>query len=233
MISVHNLSRSFGSRHQRTTPLRDITHTFSDGTVTYLVGLNGTGKSTLLRLLCGVLRPDSGRVDLHGGAVGMMVSTDAANLGHTGRRHLHWAAAALGLPGVQANQLLEDAGLASVANTPVGEYSLGMRQRLGIATALLGFPHNIVLDEPLNGLDVAGMLWLRTLLRDLANAGHCVIVASHHLAEIELSADDVVILEQGAVLAAGTVPTVRGPHSSLEDAFVSYIPRSVTHEVVR
>lgn len=233
MISVHNLSRSFGSRHHRTTPLDNITHTFADGTLTYLVGLNGTGKSTLLRLLCGILRPNSGQVDLHNDAVGMMLSTDAANLGHTGRRHLHWAAAARGVPGIQADQLLVNAGLTSVAHTPVSGYSLGMRQRLGIATALLGYPRNIVLDEPLNGLDVAGILWLRTLLRDLANAGHCVIVASHHLAEIELSADNVVILEQGTVLAAGTITEVRGQHSSLEEAFVALIPRSSTHEVMR
>jgi ABC-2 type transport system ATP-binding protein len=237
MITATDLSRSFGSGRNRATPLRGVSHTFRDGAVTYLVGLNGTGKSTLLRLLCGVLHPDSGTVIRDGrsgtGSVGMLLSADAARSGHTGRRHLHWVAAALGVPSRDADRMIGAVGLGNAADTPVGSYSLGMRQRLGIGTALLGSPDNIILDEPLNGLDVAGMLWLRSLIRRAADAGHCVIIASHHLAEVERAADDVLVLEQGHVVASGAVAEVRGHHRSLEDAYIDLVPRASDHEVAR
>lgn len=241
MIEARDLRRSFGRGERRTVPLADFSHTFADGTVTYLLGLNGTGKSTLLRLLCGVLRPDAGTALVDGRPphawpspsrrIGMLLATDAANPGHTGRRHLRWAAARAGVPASEAERLLSAVGLAAVADRPTGGYSLGMRQRLGIATALVASPGTVVLDEPLNGLDVAGMLWLRELLRGLAERGHCVVVASHHLAEVEDVADDVVVLEAGRAVAAGPVAEVRGGHDDLESAFVELVPRATGHEV--
>lgn len=241
MIAVDSVSRSFPSGllgRRRVTPLKDVTHVFPDGAVTYLAGLNGTGKSTLLRLMCGVLRADAGVVEVtgpHGGATGMMLSAAAALPAHSGRRHLRWAAEALGLPrpGAAADRALAEAGLGGVGGSAVGGWSLGMRQRLGIACALLGEPGNVVLDEPLNGLDVAGVLWLRGLLRVLAADGRCVVVASHHLAEVEASGDHVVVLEDGRVAAAGTVAEVRGGHASLERACTASPPRAASHEVRR
>src|SRR5699024_3695314 len=115
-------------------------------------------------------------------------------------------------PAGSAEALLQRTGLGAVADRPVGGYSLGMRQRLGIASALIGNPRNIILDEPMNGLDVAGVLWLRGLLRQWAGEGRCVVVASHNLAEVEDTADGVVILEGGRIAACGGVDEVRGPH---------------------
>lgn len=242
MITTTGLTRSFGRRH-RVTPLRGITHTFPDSRVTYVLGLNGTGKSTLLRLLCGVGRPSSGHIEVDGRApqawpvpgrrTGMFLDTAAVRPGHSGRRHLRWQAAASGLDAAEADRRLVEVGLAPVADEAVSGYSLGMRQRLGIAGALLGDPPNVILDEPLNGLDIAGMLWLRTLLRDLAAQGRCVIVASHHLGEVEASADAVVLLEAGRIAAAGSLAEVRGHHATLEDAVTGLIPRAVASAEVR
>ncbi|AGP31921.1 ABC transporter ATP-binding protein [Corynebacterium terpenotabidum] len=243
MITTTDLTRSFG-RRRPVTPVRGITHTFPDACVSYVLGLNGTGKSTLLRLLSGVQRPTSGQVRVDGRAphawptpgtrIGLLLDSAAVSPSHTGRRHLRWIAAASGVSAADADRWLHRVGLDAVAGDPVAGYSLGMRQRLGIAGALLGEPHNVILDEPLNGLDVAGMLWLRGLLRSLAADGRCVIVASHHLAEVELSADEVVLLDGGSIIAAGDLATVRGPHPTLEDAFLHHIPRaSRSVEVIR
>ncbi|WP_066585389.1 ABC transporter ATP-binding protein [Corynebacterium provencense] len=248
MITATDLTctfRNLSGRHP-VTPLRGVSHTFPDSHVTYVLGLNGTGKSTLLRLLCGVRRPTSGRVlvdgpapgapdspDAPGRVTGMFLDTTAVHPGHTGRRHLRWLAAASGLDAAEADRRLTQVGLDAVATDTVSGYSLGMLQRLGIAGALLGGPRNVVLDEPLNGLDIAGVLWLRRLLRDLADSGRCVIVASHHLAEVEKTADSVLLLEAGRVAASGTVAEVRGEHASLEDAVVTLVPRSAGSAEVR
>lgn len=232
MITVDNLTCSFGRRH-RVTPLDRISATFADGRVSYVLGLNGTGKSTLLRLLCGVRRPTAGTVTVTGGGTGMFLDTAAVQPGHTGRRHLRWIAAACGVDPSEVERSLTEVGLTRVADDHVAGYSLGMRQRLGIAGALLGNPRNVVLDEPLNGLDIAGMLWLRRLLRDLADDGRCVIVASHHLAEVESSADDLVVLEAGHVVASGAVGQVCRGYRHLEDAVLELIPRAAEAGQVR
>ncbi|WP_297004177.1 ABC transporter ATP-binding protein [uncultured Corynebacterium sp.] len=242
MITTTDLTCTFG-RRRPVTPLRNVSHTFPDGEVTCVLGLNGTGKSTLLRLLCGVQRPTAGRVLVDGRTpdawpapgrrTGMFLDTAAVHPGHTGRRHLRWLAASSGLDATGADRRLTEVGLDAVADEVVSGYSLGMRQRLGIAGALLGDPPNVVLDEPLNGLDIAGVLWLRRLLRKLAGDGRCVIVASHHLSEVELSADAVLLLEGGAVAAAGTLAEVRGGHTTLEDAVVALVPRACGSAEVR
>lgn len=230
MITAENLTRSFGRGHARKTPLDDVSFTFRDGHVTYLLGLNGTGKSTLLRVLAGTLPPHGGQIAVDGN-VGMFLSTEAAHRAHTARRHMYWVATATGTPRAEADRMLGRVGLAAVADRPTHAFSLGMKQRLGIATALLGWRRNIILDEPLNGLDVAGILWLRTLLRELAEAGHCVIIASHHMAEVELNADDVLVLEDGRAIASGPLAEVRGDAPTLEAAFVDLVPRANTHKV--
>lgn len=231
MIEVAGLRKSFGGREV----LRGIDHTFPDGRLTYLLGLNGAGKSTLLRCMSGVTRPDAGAVRIDGQAfaafdapvrhLGMHLSADAFTPGHSARRHLRWLAALGGVPAGRADALLDEVGLADVADRPVGGFSLGMRQRLGIASALVGNPRTLLLDEPLNGLDVAGVLWLRGLLRQWAEEGRCVVVASHALAEVERTADDVVVVEDGRIVAAGPVAEVRGGYADLEAAFAAHVPR--------
>ncbi|WP_182347300.1 ABC transporter ATP-binding protein [Tomitella gaofuii] len=243
MIEAHDLTRSFGVRRRPATPLAGVSHVFGDGTLTYLLGLNGTGKSTLLRCLSGVLRPDAGTALVDGSELGraaaparhlgMHLDADAFHPGHSGRRHLRWLAAQAGVPAHAVEALLRRTGLEAVAERPVRGYSLGMRQRLGIASALVGNPRNVILDEPMNGLDVAGVLWLRGLLREWVDEGRCVIVASHNLAEVEATADEILILEGGGIVARGTVDEVRGPHADLESAFLAHVPRAAGAPRVR
>lgn len=231
MIEVARLTKAFRGREV----LRGLDHTFADGRLTYLLGLNGAGKSTLLRCIGGVTRPDAGAVRIDGQTpaafevpvrhLGMHLSADAFTPGHSARRHLRWLAALGGVPAGRADALLDEVGLAAVADRPVGGFSLGMRQRLGIASALVGNPRTLLLDEPLNGLDVAGVLWMRGLLRQWADEGRCVVVASHALAEVERTADEVVMIEDGRIVTAGTVVGVRGSHTDLEDAFAAHVPR--------
>lgn len=231
MIEVTDLHKAFRGREV----LRGIDHTFADGHLTYLLGLNGAGKSTLLRCLGGTTRPDAGTVRVDGRAptafeapirhLGMHLSPDAFAPGHSARRHLRWLAALGGIPAGRADALLDEVGLATVADRPVRGFSLGMRQRLGIASALVGNPRTLLLDEPLNGLDVAGVLWIRGLLRQWAEEGRCVVVASHALAEVERTADEVVMVEDGRVVASGAVTAVRGEFADLEEAFTAHVPR--------
>lgn len=231
MIEVAGLTKSFRGRGV----LRGIDHTFADGRLTYLLGLNGAGKSTLLRCIAGVTRPDAGAVRIDGRApaafeapvrhLGMHLSADAFTPGHSARRHLRWLAALGGVPAGRADALLEEVGLAPVADRSVGGFSLGMRQRLGIASALVGNPRTLLLDEPLNGLDVAGVLWMRGLLRQWAAEGRCVVVASHALSEVERTADEVVMIEDGRIVAAGAVAAVRGGFADLEESFAAHVPR--------
>ena len=231
MIEVAGLTKAFRGREV----LRGLDHTFPDGRLTYLLGLNGAGKSTLLRCIAGMIRADEGAALIDGRApgafaapvrhLGVHLSADAFTPGHSARRHLRWLAALGGVPSGRADALLDEVGLRAVADRPVGGFSLGMRQRLGIASALVGNPRTLLLDEPLNGLDVAGVLWMRGLLRQWADEGRCVVVASHALAEVERTADDVVMIEDGRIVAAGAVAEVRGPHTDLEASFAAHVPR--------
>ncbi|MEV6069662.1 ATP-binding cassette domain-containing protein [Nocardia sp. NPDC052001] len=206
----------------------------ADGAITYLIGLNGTGKTTLLRSLCGLIAPAAGTIRVDDTVVrahrttpatlGMHLDYRAFDPRHTARRHLRWIARARGIPVGRVGEVLEIVDLVGVADRRLGHYSLGMLQRVGIAAALLGAPRTLLLDEPLNGLDIAGIRWIRELLRDLADAGTCVLVASHLLDEVERNADHIVILGNRGVLAdrpfAHLMSTLEPGETGLEDAYV-------------
>jgi len=183
--------------------------------VTGFLGPNGAGKSTTLKMLCGLAHPTSGSSTLLGRPfteipnpgrhVGVLIDASAAHSGRRGRETLAGSAQLLGVPDSRVDEMLELVGLdKSAARKRVGEYSLGMRQRLGIAHALLGDPELLILDEPANGLDPEGMRWMRGLLRDFASRGGTVLLSSHLLYEVEAIADRLVIIADGTIVAEGT-----------------------------
>jgi ABC-2 type transport system ATP-binding protein len=212
MISVENLTKSYGSGRPS---VDDVSFSCAPGTVTGFLGPNGAGKSTTLRALVGLTPPTSGRVTVNGvryadlpnpGRVaGVMLDAGAQHPGRTGRETLRLAAMLLGVPQGRSDELLERVGLHGAEKRRVKDYSLGMRQRLGIAQALLGDPSVLILDEPANGLDPVGIRWMRGLLRDFAAAGGTVLVSSHLLREVEATVDRLVVIDRGRVVAQGTM----------------------------
>jgi ABC-2 type transport system ATP-binding protein len=152
--------------------------------------------------------------------VGAVLEASGAHEGRTGRDHLRVLCRAAGLPMSRADEVLAAVGLARVGGRRVRAYSLGMRQRLGVAAALLGDPQVLILDEPDNGLDPAGIRWIRSFLRSLAASGRTVLVSSHQLAEVEQLADDLVVIAAGRVVSAGPLESVIGSHAGLEEAFL-------------
>ncbi|MFI9400731.1 ABC transporter ATP-binding protein [Nocardia sp. NPDC052316] len=230
MIDIRDLTLSYPG----VTVLEVPELTVADGALTYLIGLNGTGKTTLLRCICGVIAPASGTVRVDGTLIrahhttpttlGMHLNYRAFDPRHTARRHLRWIARARGLSTGRVGDVLEMVDLVRVADRRLGHYSLGMLQRVGIAAALLSEPRTLLLDEPLNGLDIAGIRWIRGLLRELADAGTCVLVATHLLDEVERNADHIVIIGEGRVLAdqpfAHLMSTLEPGETSLEDAYL-------------
>jgi ABC-2 type transport system ATP-binding protein len=215
-IELNGLTKRFGP----VTAVDDLSLEIEAGTVTGFLGPNGAGKTTTLRMLLGLVAPTAGRatfdgtryVDLaepsrHVGAV-----LEASSF-HPSRRavdHLRVLASAAGLPSERAVDALAQVGLAAVARRRVGGFSLGMRQRLGLAAALLGEPSVLILDEPANGLDPEGVHWLRTFLRSQADAGRTVLVSSHLLAEVAQTVDHVVILRRGRLIAHATLAELTG-----------------------
>ncbi|MBM2615547.1 ATP-binding cassette domain-containing protein [Actinoplanes sp. LDG1-06] len=209
MIETKGLTKRFG----RVDAVRDVTFTAAPGRVTGFLGLNGSGKTTTLRMLLGLTRPTAGQALVDGQRyqdlkqplrqVGSVLEQGLMHPGQTGRGHLHTQALLCGAGKQRTEQLLSYVGLADAATQRTGDYSLGMRQRLAVATALLGEPRILVLDEPANGLDPSGMAWLRGLLRDHAEAGGTVLISSHLLAELELLIDEVVIIADGQVRFSG------------------------------
>ncbi len=185
------------------------------GTVTGFLGPNGAGKTTTLRMLLGLVTPTAGTATVHGRPyrkladpvrhVGALLEASGFHPGRTARNHLRVVATAAGLPLTRADQVLDQVGLADAAGRRVGGFSLGMRQRLGLATALLGDPAVLVLDEPANGLDPEGIHWLRGLLRQLADQGRTVLVSSHVLAEVAQTVDQVVIIAGGRLVTQSTL----------------------------
>lgn len=218
-IEIDQLSKTFGGTGG-VRAVDDLSFRVEPGRITGFLGPNGAGKTTTLRCLVGLVRPSSGHATIGGkryqhlhrpsSVVGAALESSGFHPGRTGRDHLRTRTTALGLPTARADQLLDFVGLSDARSRKAGEYSLGMRQRLALATALVGDPPVLVLDEPANGLDPAGIAWLRQFLRSLAGEGRTILVSSHLLAEVRQTVDDVVIIDRGRLLKAGTLESVIG-----------------------
>src|SRR5262245_24203187 len=211
MITIESLTKKYGGR----AVVDDISFTARSGRVTGFLGPNGAGKSTSMRMMVGLTRPTSGRVTISGrrfadlpnpgSQVGVMLDASAQHAGRSGRQILTLAQQMMGLPARRVPEMLEVVSLTETeSNRRVGSYSLGMRQRLGIAVALIGGPSVLILDEPANGLDPAGIRWMRDLLRGYADDGGTVLLSSHLLHEIEVIADDIVMIGNGRIVAQGS-----------------------------
>jgi ABC-2 type transport system ATP-binding protein len=206
-------------RFAATTAVEGLTATVHPGRVTGFLGPNGAGKTTTLRMLLGLVRPTAGTATFDGRSydqltepsreVGTLLEATGFHPGRRARDHLKVLAVAAKLPAGRVDEVLQLVGLADAAGGKVGQYSLGMRQRLGLAAALLGDPPVLVLDEPANGLDPQGIRWLRSFLRDLAAEGRTVLVSSHVLPEVEQTADDVLVLARGRLVRHGTLEELR------------------------
>lgn len=225
MITIEHLSK----RHRGRAVVDDVTLTAHPGRVTAFLGPNGAGKSSTLRILLGLDRASSGTALIDGvpyrslgrplTRVGALLDGPGAHPGRTARAHLRWVALANAIPATRIDEVLDRAGILGAGNQRIGNFSLGMGQRLGIAAALLGAPYTLVFDEPTNGLDPEGIRWMRRLLRGLADDGKTVLVSSHLMSEMEDTADDFQIIASGRIVAAGTRPEILGEHPTLEDAF--------------
>jgi ABC-2 type transport system ATP-binding protein len=211
MIEVENLTKRYGDR----TAVNRVSFQVNPGTVTGFLGPNGAGKSTTMRMIAGLDQPTAGRVRVNGryyrnaqapmAELGVLLEAKAVHPGRSARDHLLVLAQTAGLGKARVDEVIEQVGLAAVAGRRVGGFSLGMGQRLGIAVALLGKPRTIMLDEPVNGLDPEGVRWVRTLLRSLADQGCTVLVSSHLLGEMAETADRLVVIGRGQVIADSTV----------------------------
>jgi ABC-2 type transport system ATP-binding protein len=210
MIAVDHLTKRYGSQ----LAVDDISFACEPGTVTGFLGPNGAGKSTTLRMICGLTPPSAGTatvldtpyrsLDNPGRRVGVLLDASAQHSGRSGREVLALSAQVLGVAPAKVGELLDLVGLDKrAAKKRVGQYSLGMRQRLGIAHALLGDPSVLILDEPANGLDPEGIFWMRGLLRDFADRAGTVLLSSHLLGEVEAVADQLLVIDRGKLVAQG------------------------------
>jgi ABC-2 type transport system ATP-binding protein len=226
VVSVRSLTKRFGD----VLAVDDLTFSVAAGTVTGFLGPNGAGKTTTLRLLLGLAAPTSGEALVFGrryadlgepaARVGAVLESNDFHPGRSGRDHLRVLAAAAGIGRGRVEEVLELVELTRAAGRRVRTYSLGMRQRLGLAAALLGDPELLVLDEPANGLDPAGVHWLRRFLRRLADDGRSVLVSSHMLAEAAQTVDEVVIIDRAHLVAAGSLAEITRGGNTLEDVFL-------------
>jgi len=225
-VEVRGLTKTFG----RVTAVDEISFTAPAGRVTGFLGPNGSGKTTTLRMVLGLVRPDAGEAVIGGvrydqlvrprRCVGALLEATGFHPGRRARDHLRVLADAAQIPGRRVDEVLDQVDLTSAARRRVREFSLGMRQRLGLAAALLGDPRVLLLDEPANGLDPAGIAWLRGLLRGLADEGRTVLVASHVLSEVAQTADHVVIVSEGQLRFAGPLGDIGATNTALESAFL-------------
>ncbi|MCW4458717.1 ABC transporter ATP-binding protein [Microbacterium sp. MPKO10] len=207
MIELQHLSKRYGSK----LAVDDISATIRPGMVTGFLGPNGAGKSTTMRMIVGLDHPTSGSATVNGRRyqnsaaplheVGALLEAKAVHTGRSAQNHLLALAATHGIPKKRVHEVIEMTGLGSVARKRVGGFSLGMGQRLGIAAALLGDPHTLILDEPVNGLDPEGVLWVRRLTRQLADEGRTVFLSSHLMSEMAQTADHVIVLGRGKIIA--------------------------------
>jgi ABC-2 type transport system ATP-binding protein len=214
MVELHDVTKRYGS----TVAVDHLSFEVRPGEVTGFLGPNGAGKSTTMRMIIGLDDPSAGRVTVDGRTyrdlrfplrhVGALLDAKAVHPGRTARDHLRWLADANGIGRRRVDEVLELVGLAGVADRRTGGFSLGMGQRLGIATALLGDPDTLLLDEPVNGLDPEGIQWIRQLLRSLADEGRSIMVSSHLMSEMAQTADRLVVIGRGRLIAEGTVTEV-------------------------
>jgi ABC-2 type transport system ATP-binding protein len=224
-IAVRGLTKRFGA----VLAVQDLSFDVPDGKITGFLGPNGAGKTTTLRMVLGLIAPTAGQALIGGRryqdlshprrGVGALLEATGYHPGRTGRNHLRILARVAGVGAERVDEVLDLVELTGSADRRVGGYSLGMRQRLGLAAALLGDPGVLVLDEPANGLDPAGMAWLRTLLRGLAASGRTVLISSHVLSEVAQTVDQVVIINNGVLRYAGALDGLGG--ESLESAFLN------------
>jgi ABC-2 type transport system ATP-binding protein len=234
VVSVHGLTKRYGDLAAVT----DLTFSLDAGTVTGFLGPNGAGKTTTLRLLLGLAEPTGGEALVFGRCyreleqpakrVGAVLESNDFDPGRSGGDHLRALALAAEIPPSRVDQVLELVELAANANRRVKTYSLGMRQRLGLAAALLGDPELLVLDEPANGLDPAGVHWLRGFLRSFAEAGRTVLVSSHVLAEVAQGVDQVMIIDRGRLLAAARLDELTGGDRTLEEVYLGLTARGTS-----
>src|SRR3954447_630780 len=211
-IEVAGLTKRFGD----VLAVDDLSFTVDEGRIVGFLGPNGAGKTTTLRMVLGLITPTAGHATVLGHAyhtledpshtVGAVLDGGMLPPGRTGRNHLRALGRSAGIPDARVDELLALVGLSEAANRRAGGYSLGMRQRLGLATALLGDPRVLVLDEPANGLDPQGIRWLRDFLRRLASEGRAILVSSHVLAEVAQTADDVVVIHHGRSIVQAPLP---------------------------
>ncbi|WP_294944226.1 ABC transporter ATP-binding protein [uncultured Microbacterium sp.] len=212
MIVAENLTKRYGS----TTAVDDVSFAVRPGQVTGFLGPNGAGKSTTMRMIVGLDAPSSGSVSVGGHRyarsrsplteVGVLLDAKAVHTGRSARGHLRAMAATHGIPNSRVDEVIALTGLEAVAGKRAGKFSLGMGQRLGIAAALLGDPQTLILDEPVNGLDPEGVRWVRQLVRHLAGEGRTVLLSSHLMSEMSQTADHVIVLGRGRVLADAPLP---------------------------
>jgi ABC-2 type transport system ATP-binding protein len=210
VIEVRGLTKRYGA----TLAVDDLSFDVEPGKVTGFLGPNGAGKSTTMRMMLGLDRPTAGQALVNGRSfatldeplreVGALLDPGSLHPGRTGRNHLRVAARANGLPKRRVDEVIEQVGLGSASRRRIKGYSLGMRQRLGIAAALLGDPRVLLFDEPINGLDLDGVRWIRGLLRSLADEGRTVLVSSHLMSEMEQTADRLIVIGRGRLIADAT-----------------------------
>jgi ABC-2 type transport system ATP-binding protein len=237
-IVVSGLTKSFG----QVRAVDDLNFTVEPGSVTAFLGPNGAGKTTTLRMLLGLVTPDRGAATIGGHSyrrlpqpsttVGAALEATGFHPYRTGRNHLRVYCTINGYPQTRADEVLDLVGLTGAARRVVRGYSLGMRQRLAVAAALLGDPHVLVLDEPANGLDPEGIVWIRGLLRDLAEQGRTVLVSSHVLTEVEQLADHAVIISRGRCAATGPLDELTNRHGgtvTVATPHVHHFTEVVTH----
>lgn len=236
MIEAEKLTKRYGS----TLAVDRLSFTVRPGVVTGFLGPNGSGKSTTMRMILDLDAPDGGRVRIDGRRyrelrrplreVGALLEAKAFHPGRSARAHLAALAASNDIPQSRVDEVLGIVGLTGVARRRAGKFSLGMAQRLGIAAALLGDPRVLLLDEPINGLDPEGIRWIRTLLRSLAAEGRTVFISSHLISEMALTADHLVVIGNGRLLADTSVAELSARSSSLEEAFLELTSGSVEYQ---
>jgi ABC-2 type transport system ATP-binding protein len=235
MIEARGLTKFYGDR----AAVSDLSFTVEPGIVTGFLGPNGAGKSTTMRLILGLDAPTSGDVRVNGrryadlpaplGEVGALLEARAVHPGRSARNHLLALAATHAIGAGRVDQVLDLVGLSDVAGRRVGGFSLGMGQRLGIASALLGDPATVILDEPINGLDPGGVRWVRDLLRALAAEGRTVFLSSHVISELALTAEHVIVVGQGRLIADVDVADLLAGARSLEEAYLELTAGAVEY----